>query len=432
MYSEATYMGNVGGSHWYIPTWVKDLFGIGGKSGSTDYDLTTAEGKRQALRYCYPFASVIDRAGKMMMNGKFYVVDKNGNEKPRFNEVKELLEQPNVMQNGRSFLYQVESSLKAYGFCPIFLLRVGSEVPKAMVPIPAHLFHIKGTGRLFKQTEREEIISEAYIELNGTRTILDPKEYCIIYDSIPVFPFSKDGEITFASNVDSLSPFTRNYMSAVIARGNLITNGGPKGILYGDDNSEWGNAALTPKEADDLNRKFKERYGLVKKMYEIMVTDKKVGWISLGSDVQQLRLHEETDYCMTDICNAIGMQPDLFSQGAKYENKEAAKRGTYQDLIIPDAQNIAETLSNAICPDGCYITLDFSEVSCLQVDRNKCAETLVKIADALVKMSESETITPEEARRELANYMDIDPEKPFGAFRSDENDPDEQQTTEEE
>lgn len=430
MYSESTYVGrDDAGSHWYVPTWVRNLFGGSGAS-ENDYRLDTPEGKRMALRYCYPFASVIDRAGKMMMNGKFYVVDANGNEKPRFRDVKALLEHPNVMQNGRSFLYQVETYLKAYGFCPVYLLRVGkSDVPSSMVPIPPHIFHIKGTGKLFKQTEREEIISEAYVEMNGARMILEPEEYCVIYDSIPEYPLSKDGEITFATNVDSLSPFTRNYMSAVIARGNLISNGGPKGILYGDDNSEWGNAALTPKEADEMNRKFKDRYGLVKKMYEIMVTDKKVGWISLGSDVEQLCLHKETDYCMNDICNAIGMQPDLFSQGSKFENKEAAKRGTYQDLIIPDAYNIADTLTSAICPEGCMVTIDFSEVACLQDDRNKCAETLVKMATALKVITGNNTITPEEARRELAKYIDIDPEKPFGSFRGDESNADGQQTT---
>lgn len=431
MYTEATYYGKEGGSHWYLPTWVKDLFGVGKDVYKNDYDMSTVEGKHRALRFCYPFASVIDRCGKMMMNGKFYVVDKNGNEKPRYSDVRSLLSNPNPMQNGRSFLYQVESSLRCYGFCPIYLLRIGNELPECMTVIPPHLFHLEGTGKVYSQTDREQIVKEAYISLEGRKMMLEPNEYTIIYDSIPVYPGTNGGEITFVSSVDSLTPFARNYMSAIIARGNLIENGGPKGILYGDDNSEWGNAALTPKEADELNDKFKRKFGLVKKMYEIMVTDKKVGWISLGSNVQQLMLHEETDRCLNDICNAVGVQPDLFSQGAKYENKEAAKRATYQDLIIPDSMNIAEALTIAICPEGCSIMIDFSDVACLQTDRSKYASTLGNVASALNSLLQANLLTVEEARIELSNYIEIDPMKPIGAASAAEIPPNGEEDTEE-
>lgn len=206
-------------------------------------------------------------------------------------------------------------------------------------------------------------------------------------------------------------------MSQIIGRGNLIVNGGPKGILYGDDTSDVGNAALTPKEADNIMAKFKRKFGIVNKLYEIMVTNKKVGWINIGSKTQDLMLHEEGTACLNEISNTIGLQPDLFSQGATFDNKESAKKAAYQDLIIPDSELIAKTLTDAICPEGVFIKIDFSHVSCLQEDKAKNAQSLSSAASAISNLVDGGLITPDEARIELANYLDIDPEKPKGEYK---------------
>ena len=36
----------------------------------------------------------------------------------------------------------------------------------------------------------------------------------------------------------------------------------------------------------------------------------------------------------------------------------------YQDVIIPDSRKIAECLSKAICPEGVFIKIDFTDVEC--------------------------------------------------------------------
>jgi hypothetical protein len=201
-------------------------------------------------------------------------------------------------------------------------------------------------------------------------------------------------------------------MAQIIGRGNLIINGGPKGILYGDDTTDTGNAALTPDEADTLMSKFKRKFGIVNKLYEIMVTNKKVGWISIGSETQSLMLHEEGQSCLNEIANTIGFQPDMFSQGATFDNKEAAKVAAYQDLIIPDAELITEALTQAICPEGVFIKMDFGDVSCLLEDKAKKAQSVGNISNALDKLVADGIITISEARMEIANYMDIDPDNP--------------------
>jgi hypothetical protein len=322
------------------------------------------------------------------------------------------------MQDGKSLLKQVEIYLKVYGFCPIFCLRATKrDLPKAMIAIPPQMFHIEGKGNIFSAQTKEDIVKRAYIKWGNGEINLLEEDYILIYDSIANYPQQDGDEISFYTPVNTLSPHTRNYMSQLIGRGNLIVNGGPKGILYGDDTSDTGNAALTPKEADELNKSFKRKFGIVNKLYEVMVTNKKVGWINIGANTQQLMLHEEGASCLNEICNTFGLQPDMFSQGATFDNKEAAKKAAYQDLIIPDSELIAQALTNGICPEGVFIKIDFSHVSCLQEDKSANAQSLSNAANAVGNLVNWGLITPDEARMELSNYIDIDPEKPLGEYK---------------
>lgn len=418
MFTDATYQGiDRAGNHWYGQKWLTSLFAD--KSiYKTDFDLSTNEGKALALQVVQPFAMVADRIGAMMRNGKYYVVDKNDNERPRYKDIEALLAKPNLMQDGKSFLKQVEIYLKVYGFCPIFCLRATKrDLPKAMIAIPPQMFHIEGKGNIFSAQTKEDIVNRAYIKWGNGEINLLEEDYILIYDSIANYPQQDGDEISFYTPVDTLSPHTRNYMSQLIGRGNLIVNGGPKGILYGDDTSDTGNAALTPKEADELNKSFKRKFGIVGKLYEVMVTNKKVGWINIGANTQQLMLHEEGASCLNEICNTFGFQPDMFSQGATFDNKEAAKKAAYQDLIIPDSELIAQALTNGICPEGVFIKIDFSHVSCLQEDKAANAQSLSNAANAVGNLVNWGLITPDEARMELSNYIDIDPEKPLGEYK---------------
>lgn len=416
MYSDATYHGkDDSGNFVYVPKWVESLFS---NRGSIDFDMSTVVGKLKALNECWPFAMVIDRCGRMMQNGRYYVTDKNGNEKRSFNDIVSLLDRPNVLQNGRSFLKQVEIMLRCFGFCPIYTLRaVRSDVPSSMMVIPPELFHLEASGEVpFVKNDLSEVVKRAYIRWGDSNIILEEEEYFIIYDSIANVPANTGSEITFYSSVDTLSQHTRNYMAQLIGRGNLIINGGPKGILYGNDTTDTGNAALTPSESKQLQDEFKKKYGIVRKLYEVMVTTKKLGWITLGSNTQQLMLHDEDKACLKDIAMTIGIDPNLVIQGSTYDNVSEAKKSAYQDLIIPDSEVISEALTNAICKDRAVIKIDFTHVSCLQQDMKELANALSTAANAIVSLYNNRIITLDESRIEMANLMEIDPDNPVGEF----------------
>lgn len=422
MYHDAIYRGrDNGGNDWYVPSWAQDLFS--NNRISIDYDMGTVAGKAKALSFCQPFAMVLDRCGKMMQNGRYYVTDTNGNEKPRFKDITDLLSRPNMIQSGRSFLKEIEITLRCFGFCPIYTLRaIRSDLPSVMVVIPPELFHMEVNGStFFESRDLKDVVGRAYIVWGSRRIEIEEDEYFVIYDSIAKIPCTPGSEITFYSAVDTLSQHTKNYMAQLIGRGNLIINGGPKGILYGNDTTDAGNAALTPGESKDLQNDFKRKYGIVQKLYEIMVTPKKLGWITLGSNTQQLMLHEEDEACLKDIAMTIGLDPNLISQGETYNNSASAKKAAYQDLIIPDSENIAQTITNNICADRAIVKIDFSHVPCLQEDMKELAGALQSASSAVSSLYEKGLVTLDEARTELANFVDIDPDNPRGEFKKDES-----------
>lgn len=401
------------GNYWFLT----DLFGRRSK-WKAYYDMSDNADKSEALVSCTPFFTVVDKIGSMMSRGIPYVVDKNGNEKRTYADIRNIINNPNPLQTFSSFVKQIEINLKVFGFCPVVFVRATEKsVPKAMWIVPPEIFHMVGTGKVYRQFELGDVISDVYIDCNGTRLELDSHEYIVIYDSNIVIK-NTNSDVKFESVSDSLSQPISNWVASMSASHTLLVNGGPKGVLYNDYTDQMGNIALSSDDEKEIKDNFKRDYGLVNKEYPILVTRYKLGWLPLDFNADQLKLHEEDKRCTDKIANAMGINANLFTD-AKYDNLESAGKKAYQDVIIPDSRKIAECFSKAICPEGVFIKIDFTDVECLQANKETEANTLVKVADALQRLLDKSLITHDEARVEVAKYIDIDPDNPKGDFENE-------------
>ena len=399
--------------------YLTNLFDSKGAIWKTDFNMSQAMDKENALLYCTPFATVIRKVGAMFANGRVYLTDSEGNDvtDPKLTA---LFKKPNPLQNSIAFFSQIEMVLRTYGYCPIYTNRIFKKgIPRTMWSIHPTHFHLTGTGKSLDQVDLDGIVKEAYVECGTEKKVLNKEEYFIIYDSDIHIPCNEGDEITFGTAVDSLSIPVSNWMASMQASNSLITNGGPKGIIYNNDNSETGNASLNSTEQKSLLDRFKRKYGLMKSQFQIAVSRAKLGWIPLNYNSDQLKLHEEDKRCTEKIANAIGLNPSLFNE-SKFENQESAKRAGYQDLIIPNAEIIAEAFTENVCPEGTIMKIDFSHVECLQADKSKSSEVLQRVMDSMIKGKQAGLITGDEGRSVLAEYIDIDPEKPKGDYGNEE------------
>lgn len=284
-----------------------------------------------------------------------------------------------------------------------------------MYVIPAQIFHMVSSGKLFRQYDIKDIVSSVYLEWNGLREELSDEDYFVIYDSSANVNGSNQ-DIEFSSVTDSLSMPVNNWIAAMTASYQLIVNGGPKGIIYSDYTDKMGNQAMTPEEKEILESKLKEKYGILNK-FPILTSKIKLGWIPLNYDASQLKLHEEDERCSRKICNAIGIDYSLFDE-SKYDNKSIAEKSAYQGLIIPDSEKVTEALTEAICPKGVFIKLDYTHIDCLQQDKSASSSAFQKMASSLIQLVEKGQITLDESRNELAKFIDIDPDNPKGELKT--------------
>lgn len=277
------------GNFWYLT----NFFSPSGKI-KNDYNLTLDRDKADSLLVCTPLSTVINKVGSLFANGRIYVTDKDGNEKEGYNDIRELLSRPNPLQTRVGFFKEIEMSLKLFGYCPIFTVRATKKsLPLAMYVIPAQIFHMVSSGKLFRQYDIKDIVSSVYLEWNGLREELSDEDYFVIYDSSANVNGSNQ-DIEFSSVTDSLSMPVNNWIAAMTASYQLIVNGGPKGIIYSDYTDKMGNQAMTPEEKEILESKLKEKYGILNK-FPILTSKIKLGWIPLNYDASQLKLHEEDD-----------------------------------------------------------------------------------------------------------------------------------------
>lgn len=399
------------GNLWYLTNFFSPSSKI-----RNDYDLTMDQDKADSLLVCTPLSTVINKVGSLFANGRIYVADKDDNEKEGYNDIRELLSRPNPLQTRSGFFKEIEMSLKLFGYCPIFTIRATKKsLPFAMYVIPAQIFHMVSSGKLFRQYDIKDIVSSVYLEWNGLREELSDEDYFVIYDSSANVN-GPNQDIEFSSVTDSLSIPVNNWIAAMTASYQLIVNGGPKGIIYSDYTDKMGNQVMTPEEKEVLESKLKEKYGILNK-FPILTSKIKLGWIPLNYDASQLKLHEEDERCSKKICNAIGIDPSLFNE-SKFDNKIIAERAAYQGLIIPDSEKVAEALTDAICPKGVFIKLDYTHIYCLQQDKSASSSAFQKMALSLIQLVEKGQITLDESRNELAKFIDIDPDNPKGELKT--------------
>lgn len=373
------------------------------------YNMAEPSDKGKAASACTPLSTVLDKLGMMIQRGQLYITDDEGNE-DKFQAFKDALLYPNPLQTFSAFIRDIEICLRLYGFCPISVMRGLPTLPfKSMWVIDPAIFHLKGTGKIYKQFEIDEIVKEASYQWNGQKVVLQPDEYLIIQNGRISYN-QASGDITFSSSTDALSVPVNNWIAAMSATHTLVQNGGPKGVLYNDYQDAMGNNPMTESEKREIHKQFNEKYGIVKGKSPIFISPKKLGWLPMDYNAEQLKLGDIDDRCTAKICNAFGLNANLFTD-AKYDNQESAKKAAYQDVIIPDAKVISEAITRAILPEGAHMELDFSDVECLQKSKKDEAQTLRTASGAIKELLAEGIISFEEARKEIANYIDIDPDE---------------------
>ena len=114
--------------------------------------------------------TVIDTDAAMFSNLKWELVDSKDNI-IESHPVLDLLDNPNPLQNGKEYLISLRVNELLYGTSFSNKLQgYLSDLPSVMYPIPSKGMEMKPSGKMFSQTDINDIIDGYKFELGESKT----------------------------------------------------------------------------------------------------------------------------------------------------------------------------------------------------------------------------------------------------------------------
>lgn len=329
------------------------------------------------------------------------------------NPIQKLLKSPNFHQSQKEFLTQTKLYREIFGEEFIyFLLPFGMNVAKQMNTLNPVLltFEDKSSTPKFLRTQDEEL-KYSYKYKNKSFD-LDQKDVLHIKNATVTANLEQNtnsDNVGRGSKIDSLIPNLENIEAAYESRGVLLRRRGPSGVLT-NDNAKDTTGAILPfdkKDKEALQKDF-ARYGLLKKQWQVILTNLSLKWQQIGSNPKELMLFEEIEADFMRICDAYGLDYMLFAteKGATFTNKKEAQRQSYENTIIPEAQEWVDALNSYFGTDGTSTVIrgSFDYLSVFDENLKERGQSITLITNGLSKAYTDGAISLQQYQAELKKY----------------------------
>ena len=373
------------------------------------HDTDNIPGQLRAYNRCAPLSGIIQRKARAINNGKVFLMDDKGKESnvALANDLRKLLAKPNALQTWPELMNMLYTMLSVFGECFVFALKAeGFKNTKSLWVIPNWLITVETSGKMFLQTDVNQIITGYKVNLQGESTSLKTDDVIHIKDSIINSTYLTRGQSRLVALRDPIS----NIIAAYEARNVLITKRGAIGILTNNSKDVAGMIPLEQIEKDKLQDEFKT-YGLNRTQSQVIITSASLQWQSMTYPTKDLMLFEEIEDDVRQIADNFEYPMYLlgFKNGSTFSNVAEAKKALYQDAIIPEAESIYQAFTSYFDTQskGFSIKVFFDHLDILQKSEKDKAEAFKLKNEGLKIAYERKVITREEYRIAL----DYDPTK---------------------
>lgn len=377
-------------------------------------DLDSLSGITDAYFKCSTLSTIINRNALALINGKWWIVDDKDNDiSSSYKGISALLKRPNPLQSWSSFISQVDVYRQAYG--EAFILAVtpvgfSKQEASALWAVNPNYIDIELTGKMYMQTDLDDIVVNYYLNVGGTSTLLEKSDVLHIKDTNQNILMSPS-DIRGRSRLAGLNNTIRNIIQAEEAIYALNKDRGAQGILTNNTKDAAGHVQLDDEEQQRLQSEF-NRYGLKANQSKVIISNADLNWKQMSFNVRDLMLFEGMDNNIQRISDALDYPYELLSHsgGVTYANKLEAKRFHYQDNIIPMSKMYAEHLTSFFGLSGASLIVDFGEVECLKKSETEKASMQYQINQAMRIAKDAGVVSTAEWR--LAMGMDEEIYKP--------------------
>jgi len=337
--------------------------------------------------------AVIDRNSAMFANMRIYKRNKATKEIIEDPELDTLLNNPNVTQDQNQFLKQYRSQFLCYGNAFTYKNAIKSKgYPVSLWNISAFYMQPVLTGKLFNQVSMDDIIEKYKFintlaisvkgvgDVNYNVSSFETSE--ILFTRIP----DLDNPIIGKSPISCLKYPLSNIEQAYKAQNVAMQHIGVGIIAPKVQKDAMGVVKPTPEEKEDMERQFGDDYGIEYHQRKTILSKTAVEWQSMATPTIDLQLNETTKANLAIICNVFNTNPQIFITDTTYENLRSALVQTYQDSIIPAADEFMFALSPFIgLKPNEELYASFEHVSILKENKLKGLEGLNQLIVALTQ-----------------------------------------------
>lgn len=346
----------------------------------------------------------IDGIARRVTAGKFVIrrisTDEIVYTKTRLNQ---LMEKPNPFQRWSDFIYNLvvykySGNRYVYTKIPKTLSATYENISSCWA-LPPQYTDIKLKSYhpdIFDMTSTSDLIDYYEVDWNGRSIKLTPN--FVSHDS----PLRID-EVDNGNPLKGISPIIcdeypmSNLCAVYEARNVIYVKRGPLGTIVSKKGDTSGLIPLTKTEKEQLINDMQASYGLSHGKSPYAITALPVEFIQHGASIKDLMPLEETTANAYTIASTLQYPKELLpsEKQSTYENQKNAEVGLYQNVIMREAKEICNILTDQwrLTQSGLYMDVTFDHLEILQEDKKLEAETFNLRSTSVLSLYNSGFIT---------------------------------------
>jgi len=247
-----------------------------------------------------------------------------------------------------------------------------AEFAVGLINLPPWLFSPIQKGRAnFLATDISELVDGWRVNVMNQVHVFKPNDIFILEDSFMLD--EKEFLLLPQSRLVGLDMAISNCCAAMEADNVLLRKKGPLGFVSQDaaaGKDQMGPLPLTKTQKNVFQRAL-NNYGLGWGQFQYLVSRHPMKWVSMSYDTKQLGTKETVQASEKAICHRFAYPYVLYEeQDATYANGGNAKKGVFQDNVIPSNVKDFNKYNKFFkaSENNCKIECDFSHVAAFQED----------------------------------------------------------------
>lgn len=357
--------------------------------------------------------AVINKKATLCSQAKFCVIDSKGNE-VKNDPLLKLLENPNILQNKRTFITQwvilnsLDGGVFNYPIAPVGFegdikrtkALINISMRNAQLTLPYNRSEIENYDGFVEEIGK----SEVEITHNGRTYQIPYKELISFYDLSDI-PTEND-LVNPISRVDSIMKDLSNVDVTLEAMNVIANKPGGVGIVGVGSTDPTQNVPLRNEERKNLQDELRGSYGLSHSKSSVIFSTASIQYTSTMVRFADLGLIEVNDNATYNILGAFGIPPEIFTkESGKYENKKIAELSYIQDEIQSTMDSFCNSLNNYFKYEDKKLIAKFDHLPAFSLKRKQMTESLDKITTTMNNALASGLIKDEAKAKEIINNL---------------------------